>query len=243
MNTAGDRSELKWCDRRELLVSTLSAGILVTGLSQPAGAIGKGSSDLVLVVGATSTTGQDACKDLIAMGYKVRGFTRRAEDVQKAVIGTEFEQVEWVNGNLKEFSDLAPAMKGVKKVLFTPLLATRAGSDPTYFKETVSEDIELTRLVYSEGKHEFSYSIPHMPWRSLYVHLALYLYLPTIDLVRTLWQISMPVLKVKSRDILDLACSCRRAYPIGQKGRRRQIRPCVVCERRNEDFSSGTCAG
>jgi len=88
---------------------------------------------------------------LLAAGFKVRGFTRRADDVKRAVVGTEFASVEWVNGNLKEFSDLAPAMRGVKKVIFTPLLATKAGSDPNYFESAVFQDIEMNRVVYGEG--------------------------------------------------------------------------------------------
>jgi NADPH:quinone reductase-like Zn-dependent oxidoreductase len=69
--------------RRTLLLSTLPTALAALSLSQPAGA---GSGEVVLVVGATSTTGQDLCKDLLAMGYRVRGLTRRAEDVKKAVV-------------------------------------------------------------------------------------------------------------------------------------------------------------
>jgi len=137
-------------ERRKILLSTLhTAAFAAASLSQPAQA--KAAGETVLVVGATSTMGQETCKDLIALGYKVRGFTRRAEDVQKAVQGTEFAAVEWVNGNLNEFSDLSSAMKGVKKVIFAPLLATRAGSDPEYFKTNIGQDIELNKAVFSDG--------------------------------------------------------------------------------------------
>ena len=73
-------------------------------------------------------------------------------------VGTEFANVEWVRGNLKDLPDLAPAMKGVKKVVFAPLLATRAGSDPTYFEAAVYQDIEMNRVVYAEGiTHLFTF--------------------------------------------------------------------------------------
>eukprot|EP00961_Rhodomonas_salina_P083428 1120444-Rhodomonas_salina.1 len=110
--------------------------------------------EIVLVVGATSTMGQEACSDLLALGYKVRGLTRRADDVKTAVVGTELANVEWVSGNLNNLADLAPVMKGVKKVIFSPLLATRAGLDPAYAKATMQEDISMNRRIYSEAVGE-----------------------------------------------------------------------------------------
>jgi hypothetical protein len=141
--------------RRQLLAAVPAAAIaaVLPAMKRPAAAaaIAVGAGEVVLVIGATSTAGQDLCRDLLAAGFKVRGFTRRADDVKRAVVGTEFASVEWVNGNLKEFSDLAPAMRGVKKVIFTPLLATKAGSDPNYFESAVFQDIEMNRVVYGEG--------------------------------------------------------------------------------------------
>jgi hypothetical protein len=102
--------------RRQLLAAVPAAAVaaaLLPSMLRPASA---GAGDLVLVIGATSTAGQDLCRDLLAAGFKVRGLTRRADDVKQAVVGTELASVEWVTGNLKEFSDLAPAMRGVKKV-------------------------------------------------------------------------------------------------------------------------------
>jgi hypothetical protein len=140
--------------RRTLLGSFLPAAITSIAFTQQAiaAAVGAGNQeDVVLVIGATSTMGQEACKDLLAMGFRVRGFTRRADDVKQAVIGTEFAGVEWVSGDLKEKIGLDTAMKGVKKVIFAPLLATRAGSDPEYFKTAVDQDIQMNRLIFSEG--------------------------------------------------------------------------------------------
>ena len=141
--------------RRQLLAAVPAAAVaaVLPAMKRPAAAaaIAAGAGEVVLVIGATSTAGQDLCRDLLAAGFKVRGFTRRADDVKRAVVGTEFASVEWVNGNLKEFSDLAPAMRGVKKVIFTPLLATKAGSDPNYFESAVFQDIEMNRVVYGEG--------------------------------------------------------------------------------------------
>ena len=140
--------------RRTLLDWFLPAAITSIAFTQQAiaAAVGAGNQDdVVLVIGATSTMGQEACKDLLAMGFRVRGFTRRADDVKQAVIGTEFAGVEWVSGDLKEKTGLNTAMKGVKKVIFAPLLATRAGSDPEYFKTAVDQDIQMNRLIFSEG--------------------------------------------------------------------------------------------
>ena len=138
--------------RRAALGSLLPAAFAALTLAQTAIAKGgPGNGERVLVIGATSTMGQETCKDLLASGFQVRGFTRRAEDVQKAVVGTEYAAVEWVNGDLKELTGLDTAMKGVKKVVFAPLLATRAGSDPEYFKQAVDQDIQMNRLVFAEG--------------------------------------------------------------------------------------------
>jgi hypothetical protein len=153
MHSASDAEEP--LGRRQLLAAVPAAAVaaVLPAMKRPAAAaaIAAGAGEVVLVIGATSTAGQDLCRDLLAAGFKVRGFTRRADDVKRAVVGTEFASVEWVNGNLKEFSDLAPAMRGVKKVVFTPLLATKAGSDPNYFESAVYQDIEMNRVVYGEG--------------------------------------------------------------------------------------------
>ena len=143
--------------RRRLLKDSLYFAALAAASSEPrrvSAGSPAGKAGIVLVVGATSTMGQDACKDLLALGYKVRGLTRRSEDVQKAVEGTELAQVEWVKGNLNNLADLAPAMKGVKRVIFAPLLATRAGLDPAYVRTTVFEDIEMNRRIYADAVAE-----------------------------------------------------------------------------------------
>ena len=115
MNSASEAE--KQLGRRQLLAAVPATAVaaVLPAMKRPA-AIAADGGEVVLVIGATSTAGQDLCRDLLAAGFKVRGFTRRADDVKRAVVGTEFASVEWVNGNLKEFSDLAPAMRGVKKV-------------------------------------------------------------------------------------------------------------------------------
>ena len=151
-----DQEDVKSHDRRVVLASFWPAAVTAATLMRPATAasVGPGNQhaeQIVLVIGATSTMGQEACKDLLEMGFRVRGFTRRAEDVKKAVIGTEFADIEWVNGDLKEKTGLESAMKGVSKVIFAPLLATRAGSDPEYFRTAVDQDIQMNRLIFAEG--------------------------------------------------------------------------------------------
>mmetsp|Transcript_20977 Transcript_20977/g.32875 ORF Transcript_20977/g.32875 Transcript_20977/m.32875 type:complete len:279 (-) Transcript_20977:173-1009(-) len=105
--------------------------------------------------------GQDVCTDLLARGYKVRGLTRRAEDVKRAVVGTELAQVDWVKGNLNyNVSDVEGIMGGVKKVIFAPLLASRAGLDPTYLEQSggaaLFEDIEMNHHIYCDAVREIA---------------------------------------------------------------------------------------
>ena len=152
-----DTAEVTSQVRRRLLKDSLYFAALAAASSQPRRVSACSPAEkagIVLVVGATSTMGQDTCKDLLALGYKVRGLTRRSEDVQKAVEGTELAQVEWVKGNLNNLADLAPAMKGVKRVIFAPLLATRAGLDPAYVRATVFEDVEMNRRIYADAVAE-----------------------------------------------------------------------------------------
>jgi len=129
---------------RRTMLQTAAAAPLVFWRalnSQPVAAEGKG--DLVLVVGATGGIGQYAIFDLLSRGYKVRGITRRAEKVQGQVKGTELEKVEWVSGDLNDKKTLAPAMVGVKKVIFC------AGAHGW-------EDIENNRRIYFEAVAELA---------------------------------------------------------------------------------------
>ena len=95
-----DQEDVQSHARRVVLASFWPAAVTAATLMRPAtaAAVGPGNQhaeQIVLVIGATSTMGQEACKDLLEMGFRVRGFTRRAEDVKKAVIGTEFADIEW----------------------------------------------------------------------------------------------------------------------------------------------------
>mmetsp|Transcript_34980 Transcript_34980/g.51226 ORF Transcript_34980/g.51226 Transcript_34980/m.51226 type:complete len:357 (+) Transcript_34980:49-1119(+) len=127
--------------RRSLLQKVAASPLLFgTGLSALA-ADGKG--ELVLVVGATGAIGQYAIFDLLERGYKVRGITRRADKIKKQLVGTDLAAVEWVNGDLNDKSTLAPAMVGVKKIIFA------AGAHGW-------EDIENNRRIYAEAVGEFA---------------------------------------------------------------------------------------
>lgn len=153
------------CGRRQLLQSTLPLVAFLPILwSQPGTAHASNQPqiparrEIVLVVGATSDFGQRVCEELLARGYAVRGLTRRSDDVKAAVAGTRLAAVEWVNGDLNSIADFAPAlMKGVKKVVFAPLLASRAGLDPSYAGGAAAyEDIAMNRRIYSEAVGELA---------------------------------------------------------------------------------------
>ena len=125
----GDEDAPAWNRRKMLSIATYVAlsqpwPESACAASQPPAHMG----DIVLLIGATSVLGQRACEQLLKRGYSVRGLTRRQADVKKAVAGTRLADVEWVEGNLNQISDFAPGIiKGVKKIIFAPILASRAG--------------------------------------------------------------------------------------------------------------------
>jgi hypothetical protein len=125
----GDEDAPAWNRRKMLSIATYVALTQpwpesACAASQPPAHMG----DIVLLIGATSVLGQRACEQLLKRGYSVRGLTRRQADVKKAVAGTRLADVEWVEGNLNQISDFAPGIiKGVKKIIFAPILASRAG--------------------------------------------------------------------------------------------------------------------
>lgn len=92
----------------------------------------------MLVLGADGGIGKYVCRELRVRGYKVRGLTRQAASSN----GLDAD-VEWVVGDLNKKADLAPAMKGVKKVIFA------AGAHGF-------EDIENNRRIYSEAVAEIA---------------------------------------------------------------------------------------
>ena len=73
------------------------------------------SFSVVLVLGATGGIGLYVCRELLDMGFKVRGFTRQPAQAESLLPGAG---VEWIQGDLNTKADIAPAMKGVKKVIF-----------------------------------------------------------------------------------------------------------------------------
>jgi hypothetical protein len=62
------RSEPPVLGRRELLAAVAAAAVL-PALPRPAAAGAPGAGELVLVIGATSTAGQDLCRDLLGNGF------------------------------------------------------------------------------------------------------------------------------------------------------------------------------
>lgn len=127
--SAGDRT------RRSLLLQTAAALPMLLAGAQGAAAAPGGT---VLVLGASGGIGQYVCQELLRKGYRVRGFTRRPEQAQEELKGA---RIEWVQGDLNRKADLAPAMKGVQKVVFC------AGSHGW-------EDIENNRRIYAEAVGE-----------------------------------------------------------------------------------------
>ena len=105
--------------RRDLLLQAVVASATILPFDSAALAA-DGKDELVLVVGATGGIGQYAVFDLLGRGYKVRGITRRDKDenFRKQIKGTFLDEVEWVHGDLNDKTSLAPAVKGVKKIIF-----------------------------------------------------------------------------------------------------------------------------
>jgi hypothetical protein len=58
------------------------------------------------------------------------------------------------------------------QVVFTPLLATKAGSDPNYFQSAVFQDIEMNRVVYGEGASRAHVRSVRAPIKYYYVFIA-----------------------------------------------------------------------
>lgn len=119
-----------------LSIAALAVPVLLG--SQASHAASPATGDVVLVLGADGGIGRYVCRELRARGYKVRGLTRQAASSK----GLDTD-VEWVVGDLNKKADLAPAMKGVKKVIFA------AGAHGF-------EDLENNRRIYSEAVAEIA---------------------------------------------------------------------------------------
>lgn len=106
-----------------LLLAANGAGCASTG--------GNSGAKRLLVAGATGGTGQEAVKQAIAKGYKVRVLVRD-ESKARALFG---DSVEYVIGNVREPATLAPAVKNVDYVISA--LGSNSRRDPENKPEAI----------------------------------------------------------------------------------------------------------
>ena len=83
---------------------------------QPAEAPSEASAnpdEIILVTGATGRVGRHIVDQLVEQGYTVRGMTRNVERASSEIR----EDIEWIQGDVREPASLGAAFAGVSKVI------------------------------------------------------------------------------------------------------------------------------
>jgi nucleoside-diphosphate-sugar epimerase len=82
---------------------------------------------MILVTGANGLLGSYLVKELIGRGERVRGLRRTTSSL--SLLGDYADQVEWVEGDVRDIFSLEEAMKGVSKVYHVAALISMQPGD------------------------------------------------------------------------------------------------------------------
>ena len=121
---------------------------------------------MILVVGATGTTGSEICRQLAAAGKPVRALVRETSAADKVAENSALG-VETVNGDLRDRASLDAACRGVSAVITTASsmpLSYRAGAND--FQTTDTDGAKL--LIDAAAAAE----VAHLVYTSFSINLA-----------------------------------------------------------------------
>lgn len=113
--------------RRQFTATLLGFGLTSTWAASHKGAAQSRATtrERILVAGATGRTGRFVVADLLQSGAVVRGLTRNPMRAQER-FGSE---AEWVSGDVRERTSLAPLFTGVDRVVSVLGATERTGSN------------------------------------------------------------------------------------------------------------------